>query len=75
MGVAGESAEIVVRDQVGQVFESENAQQLVAGLLHMRDNPGAYADFQRNGLLAARRYDRKNLALQMQQVLVNLVKK
>ena len=74
-GVAGESAEIVVREQVGQVFESENAQQLVAGLLHMRDNPAAYADFQRNGLLAARRYDRKNLALQMQQVLVNLVKK
>lgn len=74
-GVAGESAAIVEREQVGQVFESENAQQLVAGLLHMRDNPAAYADFQRNGLLAARRYDRKNLALQMQQVLVNLVKK
>ena len=74
-GVAGESAEIVVREQVGQVFESENAQQLVAGLLHMRDNPAAYADFQRNGLLAARRYDRKNMAVQMQQVLVNLVKK
>jgi glycosyltransferase involved in cell wall biosynthesis len=74
-GVAGESAEIVVREQVGQVFESENAQQLVAGLLHMRDNPAAYADFQRNCLLAARRYDRKNLALQMQQVLFNLVKK
>ena len=74
-GVAGESAEIVEREQVGQVFESENAQQLVAGLLHIRDNPAAYAYFQRNGLLAARRYDRMNLALQMQQVLVNLVKK
>jgi glycosyltransferase involved in cell wall biosynthesis len=74
-GVAGESAEIVEREQVGQVFESENAQQLVTGLLRMRDNPAAYAGFQRSGLLAALRYDRKNLALQMQQVLANLVKK
>ncbi len=71
-GVAGESAEIVEREQVGQVFESENAQQLVAGLLRMRDRPAAYASFQQNGLAAARRYDRKNLALQMLQVLKKL---
>jgi glycosyltransferase involved in cell wall biosynthesis len=74
-GVAGESAEIVEREQVGQVFESENAKQLVAGLLSMRDRPAAYASFQQNGLAAARRYDRKNLALQMLQVLKNLIKK
>ena len=67
-GVAGESADIVRREQVGEVFESENAQQLVAGLLRMRDEPTAYASFQRNGLAAAQRYDRKSLALQMLQV-------
>ena len=42
-GVAGESADIVVREKVGEVFESENAQQLVEGLLRMRDQPEAYA--------------------------------
>ena len=67
-GVAGESAEIVRREQVGEVFESENAQQLVAGLLRMRDEPIAYASFQQNGLAAAQRYARRNLALQMLQV-------
>jgi glycosyltransferase involved in cell wall biosynthesis len=74
-GVAGESAEIVNREQVGEVFEPENAQQLVAGLLRMRDRPAAYSSFKQNGLAASRRYDRKHLAKQMLQVLTNLVKK
>jgi glycosyltransferase involved in cell wall biosynthesis len=74
-GVAGESAEIVLREQVGEVFESENAQELAAGLLRMRDRPAAYANFQQNGLAAAQRYDRRNLALQMLQVFTNLLKK
>ena len=67
-GVAGESADIVLREQFGELFESENAQQLVAGLLHMRDHSDAYARYQQNGLVAARRYDRKHLALLMLQV-------
>ena len=71
-GVAGESADIVVREQVGEVFESEVAPQLVAGLLRMRDQPEAYALYQQNGLAAATRYDRKNLALKMLQVLMGL---
>lgn len=71
-GVAGESADIVRREQVGEVFESENAQQLVAGLLHMRDQSDTFASYQRNCLAAAKRYDRKNLAQTMLQVLMNL---
>ena len=71
-GVAGESADIVVREQVGEVFESENAPQLVAGLLRMRDQPEAYARYQQNGLAAATGYDRKNLALKMLQVFKGL---
>ena len=74
-GVAGESADIVNRERVGEVFESENAQQLVAALLRMRDQPAAYASFQQNGLAAARRYDRKNLALQMLKVFTDLLRK
>ena len=71
-GVAGESADIVRREQVGEVFESENAQQLVAGLLHMRDQSDTFASYHRHGLAAAKRYDRKNLAQTMLQVLMNL---
>ena len=71
-GVAGESADIVVREQVGEVFESENAPQLVAGLLRMRDQPATYASYQQNGLAAATRYDRQHLALKMLQVFKDL---
>jgi len=74
-GVAGESADIVVREKVGEVFESENAQQLVEGLLRMRDQPEAYAAYQQHGLAAAIRYDRKHLALKMLQVFNNLIGK
>jgi glycosyltransferase involved in cell wall biosynthesis len=74
-GVAGESADIVVREKVGEVFESENAKQLVDGLLRMRDQPEAYAGYQQHGLAAAIRYDRKHLALKMLQVFNNLIGK
>jgi len=74
-GVAGESADIVVREKVGEVFESENAQQLVEGLLRMRDQPEAYAAYQQHGLAAAIRYDRKHLALKMLQVFNDLIGK
>jgi glycosyltransferase involved in cell wall biosynthesis len=74
-GVAGESADIVVREKVGEVFESENAQQLVQGLLRMRDQPEAYAAYQQHGLAAAIRYDRKHLALTMLQVFNDLIGK
>lgn len=71
-GVAGESADIVRREQVGEVFESENAQQLVAGLMRMRDQSDTFSSYQCNALAAAKRYDRKNLALTMLQVLISL---
>lgn len=74
-GVAGESADIVVREKVGEIFESENAQQLVEGLLRMRDQPEAYAVYQEHGLAAAIRYDRKHLALKMLQVFNDLIGK
>lgn len=74
-GVAGESADIVRREQVGEVFESENAQGLVEGLLRMRNQSDTYESYQRNCLAAAKRYDRKNLAQTMLQVLINLKEK
>lgn len=74
-GVAGESADIVRREQVGEVFESENPQRLVEGLLRMRNQSDTFESYQRNCLIAAKRYDRKNLAQTMLQVLINLKEK
>ena len=67
-GVAGESADIVRKEAVGEVFESENASELVAGLLRLRDDPVLFQTYRQNGLSAARRYDRKALALSMLEI-------
>lgn len=64
-GVAGESAGIVERERVGLVFEPENVDQLVQGLLRLADDGVLRRACREAGLLAARRYDRKELALQM----------
>ena len=64
-GVAGESADIVMREQVGEVFESENAPQLAECVLRLRDDESRYQQLRRNALDAAQRYDRKILAMTM----------
>jgi glycosyltransferase involved in cell wall biosynthesis len=64
-GVPGESADIVLREGVGEVFESENPQALVAGLLHMRADITTFALYRKNGLAAAKQYDRDHLATSM----------
>lgn len=64
-GVAGESAEIVRRDAVGEVFEPENAQQLKALLLRFRADPALLQCCRQHALEAATRYDRATLATRM----------
>jgi len=64
-GVAGESADIVEREGVGQVFEPENVDQLVRALLEMRSNREALATYKSKCLTAAARYDRAALASSM----------
>lgn len=61
-GVGGESAQIVEREGVGIVFESENVEQLVDQLCRMRDNPNRLQALRARCLAAALRYDRKALA-------------
>ena len=68
-GVAGESAEIVQREGVGEVFEPENAQQLVQHLLALKSDSGRMLRYRENGLAAARRYDRSALGDAMLQLL------
>ena len=64
-GVAGESAEIVEREKCGQVFEPENAEALCANVLMLKQQPPLRETFGSNGLAAARRYDRRELAQAM----------
>jgi glycosyltransferase involved in cell wall biosynthesis len=68
-GVAGESAEIVRREDVGLVFEPENVEQLVAGLLRLKADDALRARLGAAGLAGATRYDRRALAERMRVAL------
>lgn len=74
-GVAGESAAIVQTEQVGEVFESDNAQLLVDALLRLRADETRFKSYQANGLSAAKRYDRKQLAANMLKILQGVIAK
>jgi glycosyltransferase involved in cell wall biosynthesis len=71
-GVPGESAQIVRDEGVGEVFESDNANELVDALRRLRADPARFGTYRRNGLQAAKRYDRKNLAAKMLNILKEL---
>lgn len=72
-GVAGESAGIVEREEVGLVFEPENAGALAETLRRLHADTALRERLGRNGLLAATRYDRSELARRMVSLLQNLV--
>lgn len=71
-GVEGESAAIVEQENVGLLFEPENAADLCAGLRQLHDNPSLRSRLSENGPVAAKRYDRKTLALTMLRHLQNI---
>lgn len=71
-GVPGESAQIVRDEGVGEVFESDNAVQLVDAVLRLRVDTARFDAYRRNGLDAATRYDRKHLAAKMMKILTEL---
>ncbi|NLV25493.1 MAG: glycosyltransferase family 4 protein [Deltaproteobacteria bacterium] len=74
-GVAGESAEIVRREEAGIPFEPENPTALVAGLTLMKEDADNYRRFRENALAAAPRYDRRKLAAEMLDILIDVVAK
>ena len=74
-GVPGESAIIVQTEQVGEVFESDNAQQLVDALLKLRADETRFKSYKTSGLSAAKRYDRKQLAENMLKILKGVIAK
>ena len=68
-GVQGESADIVKREDVGLLFAPENPEALVVALLRLADDAELLGRFKANGPLAAHRYNRSTLALDMLKVL------
>lgn len=68
-GVQGESAGIVEREDVGLLFEPENAEALINGLRRLADDAELLAHLKANGPVGAKRYDRSSLAAEMLQIL------
>lgn len=72
-GVEGESAGIVEREQVGIPFQPENALELRQLLVQLEKDGDLRQKLAANGLAAAGRYDRKELAMKMLQHLEDVV--
>lgn len=72
-GVAGESADMVCAENVGIVFEPENAGELVTQMKVLKNDRPRYEKYRSNGLVAARKYDRTALAMEMLALLDKLV--
>jgi glycosyltransferase involved in cell wall biosynthesis len=68
-GVQGESADIVEREDVGLLFEPENPEALVEALRRLAGDADLLNRFKASGPVAAKRYDRSALALEMLAVL------
>ena len=69
-GVAGESADIVLQEGVGEVFEPENVDQLVESLLRLKADPALLQQYREHCLAGAGRYDRAGLGLRMLDILL-----
>jgi len=68
-GVAGESAEIVEKEQCGLVVEPENSDELVDKLVILQKDGDLYERLQQNCLAGAGHYDRARLAAKMLRIL------
>ena len=71
-GVKGESAKIISECEVGLCFEPENSEDLVHKIIELMQKPDLTKSFRRNGAMAAKTVDRRNLAHEMLLIL-NLI--
>ena len=69
LGIGGEAAKIVQQEDVGLVFEPENAEALCDVLVQISRSPDLKQRFRSNCLKASARYDRKVLARRMLTIL------
>ena len=72
-GVTGESADIVERENCGEVFEPENADALYRQLLRLKTSPDLLTKYRAGALKAAPHYDRREQAQKLLRILEGLV--
>ncbi len=72
-GVEGESAEIVEREGVGEVFEPENAEMLATKLIALSYDTARLSQFSAQGLKATAKYDRQHLAASMLKIVKDII--
>lgn len=73
LGVKGEAAEIVEREQAGLVVPPQNAERMAEALLQLAQNPERCAHYSRNGFKGSAHYNRKQMAHLMLTALQALV--
>ncbi len=72
-GVRGESADIVKSEDVGLVFEPQNAEALIVGLRELVNDSVLYQRLKCNGPIAARSYRRSELAIKLLKIFSNVI--
>jgi len=72
-GVQGESAAIVVREDVGLLFEPESPGSLIEALRRLADDSDLYKRLKANGPVSAQRYHRCLLANEMLRIMESKV--
>ncbi len=71
-GVLGESSKIVTDNQVGVLFEPENAQDLFDKLIDIKSKKNIYLELQKNSIEASTKYNRAILAKYYMELLASL---
>ena len=61
----GESTMMVRTDKSGLIVPPENSKRLASAILELKEKPELYETLAKNGVLAAKKYDREKLACEM----------
>ena len=75
LGVEGESADIIKEFGAGLCFEPENKTSFIENLTVLKDNLEVYSNCQLGCLSLAKAFDRKKMAEEMRQHLLEVLKK
>ncbi len=71
----GESSEIIRTHKVGLILPPESSKSLYKAILNIKDDNNLYRYFADNSLLAASKFNRKTLAIEMMDHINKLIKK
>lgn len=69
----GEATNIIAQNDVGVVVEPEDSSQIVLAIDKLRQDESRLLECQRNCLFAAEKYDRKRLAVNMLDNIVDII--